>query len=75
MDAAPAGSPPDRKRPRVSKNAKIGLGLLFTLGGLALVSLGFPISPYANGALFGAVAAGVFALWVGGILMGVGSRS
>ncbi len=72
---APSETATPRARARLSKNAKIGLGLLLTLAGLALVSLGLPVNPYADGSLFGLVAGGIFALWVGGILMGVGSRS
>ncbi len=75
MEAAGPPANPPRPRRRLSKNAKIGLGLLLTLVGLAFLSLGLPVNPYESGHLFAEVAVGVFALWVGGILMGVGSRS
>jgi hypothetical protein len=67
------GSAP--RRPRLSKSAKIGLGLLFTLVGLFLLLLLFPTAPGALDRTLPVAAAGIVVLWVGGILMGIGSRS
>jgi hypothetical protein len=61
--------------PRLSKPAKIGLGLLLTLVGLFLLVLLFPTDPNNFSTLLPVAAVGIVALWVGGILMGVGSRS
>ncbi len=71
------GAPPDRRsrRPALSKSAKIGLGLLLTLVGLFLLVVLFPTDPNRFSTVLPVAAAGVVALWVGGILMGVGSRS
>jgi len=63
------------KRPRLSKPARIGLGLLLTLLGLFLLVLLFPTAPGALTRTLPVAAAGIVALWVGGILMGIGSRS
>jgi hypothetical protein len=60
---------------RFSKNQKIGLGLLLTLVGLALVSVLLPTAPAKFGYALPVAAAGILAVWVGGILMGIGSRS
>ncbi len=77
--APPTGeaAPPDRgrRRPRLSRTAKIGLGLLLTLLGLFLVAVLFPSSPAALEVALPVGAVGILALWVGGILMGIGSRS
>ncbi len=72
----PAGSGTSRRgRPRLSKNAKIGLGLLLTFLGLFFLTLLFPTAPGPLDRALPVAAVGVVALWVGGILMGVGSRS
>ncbi|MFZ0891513.1 MAG: hypothetical protein WB778_03525 [Thermoplasmata archaeon] len=52
---------------------KIGLGLLFTLVGLFLMLRLVPTAPSSG--FLASVGAGLLLLWVGGILMGVGSRS
>jgi len=65
----------ERRPPRVSKHAKIGLGLLLTLVGLFLLVLLFPSAPGALSSALPIAAVGIVALWVGGILMGIGSRS
>ena len=76
-----AGAPPvaaerrRRGRPRLSKSAKIGLGLLLTLIGLFLLVLLFPTDPSSFARVLPIAAVGLVALWVGGILMGIGSRS
>jgi hypothetical protein len=61
--------------PRLSKQAKIGLGLLLTLVGLFLLADLLPSAPGALGRLLPVATAGIAALWIGGILMGIGSRS
>ncbi len=63
------------RRPRLSKSARIGLGLLLTLVGLFLLALLFPTAPGPLDRALPVAAAGIAALWLGGILMGVGSRS
>jgi len=63
------------RRPALSKSAKIGLGLLLTLVGLFLLVVLFPTDPASFRTVLPVAAAGIVALWVGGILMGVGSRS
>ena len=74
--AAPSETPARRRRrPTLSKPAKIGLGLLLTLVGLFLLVLLFPTSPSSFSTVLPVAAAGIVALWVGGILMGIGSRS
>jgi hypothetical protein len=64
-----------RRRPTLSKSAKIGLGLLLTLVGLFLLVVLFPTDPKSFATVLPVAAAGIVALWVGGILMGIGSRS
>jgi len=70
-------APPSRRsrRPPLSKSAKIGLGLFLTLVGLFLLVVLFPTDPGRFSTVLPVAAAGIVALWVGGILMGVGSRS
>lgn len=63
------------RRPRLSKTAKIGLGLLLTFVGLFLLVLLFPTDPASFATVLPVAAVGIVALWVGGILMGIGSRS
>ncbi|HTT15711.1 MAG TPA: hypothetical protein VMG81_08085 [Thermoplasmata archaeon] len=62
-------------RARLSKGAKIALGLLCTLVGLFLLSILLPTAPGKFGTVLPVAAAGILVLWVGGILMGIGSRS
>jgi hypothetical protein len=69
------GASPPTARPRFSKPAKIGLGLLLTLLGLFLLVLLFPTAPGALDRTLPVAAVGIVVLWVGGILMGIGSRS
>jgi hypothetical protein len=73
--SAGEGTPSRTRRPRVSKSAKIGLGLLLTLVGLFLLTLLFPSAPGPLDRALPVAAAGIVVLWVGGILMGIGSRS
>ena len=70
---APEGPGP-RPRPGrgLSRQARIALGLLLTLVGLFLLTILFPTSPSAIDRLLPVAAAGVLALWVGGILLGSG---
>jgi hypothetical protein len=68
---APAVAP----RPRLSRTEKIGLGLLLTFVGLFLLSDLLPSAPGKLLPILPLAGAGMLALWVGGILMGVGSRS
>ncbi len=75
MSASVPASPAPRRRVRLSKNARVGLGLLFTFAGLALVSLLLPTAPGALARALPVVGAGMLLLWTGGILMGVGSRT
>ena len=55
--------------------AKVGLGLLFTFVGLFLLSILLPTAPGKFAVLLPVSAAGMVLLWVGGILMGIGSRT
>lgn len=75
----PEGTAPLRaaeRRPlRLSRTARIGLGLLLTLVGLFLLVILFPTSPSAIATVVPVAAAGIVALLVGGILLGQGSRS
>ena len=71
--AAEAPATPGRRG--FSKNQKIGTGLLLTFVGLALIAVLFPTSPSGLGIALPVAAVGILALWVGGILMGIGSRS
>jgi len=71
---APASAPTPRKG-RLGRSQKIGLGLLLTLVGLFLLSALLPTAPARLGFALGVAATGMLALWVGGILMGIGSRS
>ena len=75
MSASPAAPSRSRRRPTLSKPAKIGLGLLLTLVGLFLLVLLFPTNPDSFSTIIPVAAVGIVALWVGGILMGIGSRS
>jgi hypothetical protein len=68
-------APRPRRRPTLSKPAKIGLGLLLTLVGLFLLAILFPTDPKSFATILPVAGAGIVALWVGGILMGIGSRS
>lgn len=71
---APVAPPPGPRR-GLTKIQKIGLGLVSTLLGIALLAVLFPVAPGSFGYVLPVGAAGIVLLWVGGILMGVGSRS
>jgi hypothetical protein len=74
-----ASSPPaPAERPArrgLSRSAKVGLGLLFTFVGLFLLSILLPSAPGALRTVLPVAGAGMLLLWVGGILMGAGSRT
>jgi hypothetical protein len=67
--------PPRARRKGLTKNRKIGVGLFLTFLGLGLIAVLFPTSPSQLGLALPVAAIGILALWVGGILMGIGSRS
>jgi hypothetical protein len=74
--ATPQPAPaPNARRPRLSKSGRIGLGLLFTFLGLFLLSDLIPSAPGRLLAVLPIAGVGMLVLWLGGILMGVGSRS
>ncbi len=75
MAASNAGAPPPRRPSRLSKNAKIGLGLLLSFVGIACIGSILPTAPNVLSFALPVAAAGILTIWVGGILMGVGSRS
>ncbi|MGA8664394.1 MAG: hypothetical protein WB809_04930 [Thermoplasmata archaeon] len=72
-DPGPPPTPPPRRR--LSRSARIGLGLLFTFLGLFLLSILLPTDPGQFSRLLPVAAVGMTVLWLGGILMGIGSRS
>jgi hypothetical protein len=73
---APLVPPPSpARRRRLSRQGFIGLGLLLTLAGLFLLVILFPTAPGSLAVVLPVAAVGLVALWVGGILMGIGSRS
>lgn len=73
--ASPAASNAARKPRRLRRTQGIGIGLLLTIVGLALVSLLLPTAPARFGYALPIAGAGILAVWIGGILMGIGSRS
>ena len=76
MDPATSTSPaPAPRPPRLSRQAKIGLGLLLSLVGLFLLSALLPTAPGKLAFAIMVAALGILTLWLGGILMGIGSRS
>ncbi len=73
-----ANSPPGagrRRRAPLSKATKIGLGLLLTFVGLFLLSILLPTAPGKFSTILPVAGLGMLLLWLGGIWMGVGSRS
>jgi hypothetical protein len=72
MSAEAAAAPPARGG---SKALKIGVGLLLTFVGIATISLLLPTAPGSLGFVLPVAGAGIALLWVGGILMGIGSRA
>jgi hypothetical protein len=67
--------PPRARRAPLRKNQKIGLGLRLTFVGLFLLSILLPTAPGNFSTILPVAAAGMLLLWLGGIWMGVGSRS
>lgn len=74
-DAPPSAGAPRRPRRTLSKKGRIGLGLLLTLVGLFLLADTLPVAPGPLARVLPLLAAGILGLWIGGILMGIGSRS
>ncbi|MGD0256531.1 MAG: hypothetical protein ABSB90_01435 [Thermoplasmata archaeon] len=74
MDAPPPASARARRAP-LSKSAKIGIGLLLTFVGLFLLSILLPTAPGRFSTILPVAGAGLLLLWLGGIWMGIGSRS
>lgn len=70
----PPGSPTTPGSVEYSRRRQrwVMLGLLLTIIGLILVALLFPSDPQAVTSDLPYIAAGLVALWVGGILMGLG---
>lgn len=66
---------PVRRAGRLTKAQKIGWGLLLTVAGIILLSLLIPTAPGKLGFALPVAGLGIMVLWVGGILMGIGSRS
>jgi hypothetical protein len=76
METAPGSAESRRTHPaRLTKSQKIGSGLLLTVAGLFLLSSLLPTAPEKLGYALPVAGVGILALWVGGILMGIGSRS
>ncbi len=76
MSAAPnVAAAPGPAPPRPSRQRALALGLLLTLGGLVLVAVLLPTAPGRLGTILPVAAAGLVLLWVGGILLGRGSRA
>jgi hypothetical protein len=76
MHSEPPTPAPAVPRPaRFGRSPKIGIGLLLTIVGLFLLSALLPSAPGKIGFALAVAAAGILSLWVGGILMGIGSRS
>ncbi len=69
MEADSAG-PRRAPRRRLSKTARIGIGLLLTFVGLVLLVLLLPTGSSALLAALPLAAAGILAVWIGGILLG-----
>lgn len=60
---------------RFGRSQRLAVGLLLTLIGLFLLADLFPTSPGALARLLPVGAAGILAVWLGGILLGTGSRA
>jgi hypothetical protein len=76
MGAAGPRPPASRRRRRpLTRSERIGLGLVLTLLGLFLLSYLLPVSPAGLARALPVAAVGLLALWVGGIFLGIGSRS
>jgi hypothetical protein len=73
--AEPPAAARDPRRARLTKSQRIGLGLLLTIVGLALLAVLLPTAPGSLAYALPVAGVGMLALWVGGILMGIGSRS
>jgi len=71
---SPTTGGPARRR-GLTKSQKIGIGLLLTILGLFFLSALLPTAPEQLAYTLTVAALGIISLWVGGILMGIGSRS
>jgi hypothetical protein len=71
-NAAPTRPP---RGPRLSRTQRIGGGLVLTIVGIFLLSALLPTAPTKLAYALAVAGGGILALWVGGILMGIGSRS
>ena len=67
--------PPPPRRSRLSRSQKIGGGLLLSIAGIFLVSVLLPTAPEKLAYALPVAGAGIVLVWVGGIAMGIGSRS
>ncbi len=74
MSADPP-APARARRAPLSKSARIGVGLLLTFIGLFLLSILLPTAPGRFSTILPVAGVGMVLLWLGGIFMGVGSRS
>jgi len=72
VPASPAGPDPDTRR---AKMRALGLGLFLTLLGLVLVAVLLPTAPGDFVVVLPVAAAGLVLLWVGGVLLGRGSKT
>ncbi len=65
-------APPARRTPRrrLSKNARVGIGLLLTFLGLVFLASLLPTGSSALSTALPLAAAGILAIWLGGILLG-----
>jgi len=72
VPASTGSAPPSA---RLTKSQKIGGGLLLTIVGLFLLSALLPTAPDRLAYALSVAAAGIVSVWLGGILMGIGSRS
>ena len=68
-------APAPRRRAPLSKASRLGLGLVCTFVGLFLLSILLPTAPGRFATLLPVAGAGMALLWLGGIWMGLGSRS
>lgn len=70
--SVPRGRP--RTRLRLSRRAKLGLGLLLTVVGLFVIGGTVPTAPGTLERALAVTGVAAVALWLGGILLGAGSR-
>ncbi len=73
-EGSPPASAPPRRPPRLSRGAKIALGVLLTLVGLFVIGGTIPSASGTLERALGIAAIGIVSLWVGGLLLGSGGR-